>query len=123
MANIKCGMMSASARHPCIYCEGFKNKDGTWTTKRYRSVKNLKENHKKFVQQYNSQKNSAKECMSVFKEPMFTEKSDEETLIIDLLPPAPLHVGKLGPVNKFISEIKKQDPEGLRKFMKAIKEI
>ena len=120
MANIKCGMMSASARHPCIYCEGFKNKDGTWTTKRYRSVKNLKENHKKFVQQYNSQKNSAKECMSVFKEPMFTEKSDEETLIIDLLPPAPLHVGKLGPVNKFISEIKKQDLEGLRKFMKAI---
>ena len=107
LTSIIIGITSHSSKYPCPYGECFKDNHGNWVKGKDRTVKNLTENQMKWCENSMDRKylKKYKNCNNV---PLIT--SEEETPILYLIPPPPLHTLLLGPVNDVIKKLQSLHP-------------
>ena len=112
--NIILGLMECGSRHGCYICKGKKGPDGIWIAGEYRSIENILNDHTLW-QMESGIKNDLKEYFNAIHEPIvkasnakLLENDHSETKTLLLTPIPPLHVIKLGPVNKIWKGLSKK---------------
>ena len=120
LTSIVIGITNHSSKYPCPYGECFKNeRTGQWVRGQDRTLKNLTENQQKW---YNSMaykrrdRSKLKNYKNVEYKPLI--EADEDTPIIELVPPPPLHLLLLGPVNDIIKKLQQLHPPILKHIEK-----
>ena len=104
--NIILGLMECGSRHGCYICKGKKGPDGIWVAGEYRSIENILSDHTLW-QSESGLKKDMKNYFNAIREPIvkasnakLLENDHSETKTLLLTPIPPLHVIRLGPVNK-----------------------
>ena len=104
--NIILGLMECGSRHGCYVCKGKKGPDGIWIAEEYRSIENILNDHT-IWQLESGLKKDLKDYFNTIREPIvkasnakLLENDHSETKTLLLTPIPPLHVIRLGPVNK-----------------------
>ena len=104
--NIILGLMECGSRHGCPFCKGKKGPDGIWIGGVYRTLESILSDHTLWELE-SGQKKDLKEYFNVQYEPIvkaptakLLDNDHSETKTLLLLPIPPLHVIRLGPVNK-----------------------
>lgn len=100
LANIIVGIMSHSSTYPCTWCYA----DDLDKVATYRTVGNILQNYLNW-DAYGRKKNQAKDFKNCIYPPIV--QTDEDQLILDILPPPELHL-MLGVVNKIFDEMLKK---------------
>lgn len=101
LANILTGLMTSASLHPCIWCDALMKELNTCGSRR--TIKNCTDNYSKWCDSGKEKKN-AKHFMNCVNLPVFV--GDENTLILDLIPPPELHL-LLGAVNTLFTHMLK----------------
>ena len=104
--NIILGLMECGSRHGCYICKGKKGPDGIWVAGEYKSIENILSDHTLW-QSESGLKKDMKNYFNAIREPIvkasnakLLENDHSETKTLLLTPIPPLHVIRLGPVNK-----------------------
>ena len=111
LTSIVIGITSHSSKYPCPYGECCKDDEGNWIKGQDRTIKNLTDNQKKWCANSKGTKND-KQNLKKYKNcnflPLIT--SAEETPILYLIPPPPLHTLLLSPVNDVMKKLQSLYP-------------
>ena len=102
LTSIVIGITNYSSKYPCPYGECFKDeKTGQWVKGQDRTIRNLTDNQQKWYQ-----------SMAYKRRDRSTLKNynNEDTPIIQIIPPLPLHLLLLGPVNDIIKKLQELYP-------------
>lgn len=95
-----------------------RDKYGLWTQGEDRTVRNLHEAHTAWVEEGNSLRNNLKNYYNVEYPPIIA--GPDESKIIEIIPPPPLHLIRLGPVNKIMDHLLKICPLGVEEFQEKL---
>ena len=110
LTNIIIGITSHTSKYPCPYGECYKdNKSNEWYKGTDRTIKNLRSNQRKWCEAPARQNDRRllkefKNCENV---PLIS-CDDPDTPILYVIPPPPLHLILLGPVNHIINHLKQR---------------
>ena len=112
LSSIVIGITNHSSKYPCPYGECFKDElTGQWVKGQDRTIKNLTENQKKWYQSV-AYKKGDRTKLKFFKnvehKPLI--EANEDTPIIQLIPPPPLHLLLLGPINDIMRKLQELHP-------------
>ena len=98
--------------YPCPYKECFKDeKSGQWVKGQDRTIRNLTDNQQKWYQSMaykRRDRSKLKNYKNVEYKPLI--EANEDTPIIQIIPPPPLHLLLLGPVNDIIKKLQELYP-------------
>ena len=104
--NIILGLMECGSRHGCPFCKGKKGPDGKWVKGENRTLESIANDHTLWELE-SGEKNELKQYFNAIREPILKapnakllENNYSETKTLLLTPIPPLHVIRLGPVNK-----------------------
>ena len=101
--------------HGCPFCEGYKDqKLGVWIAGCLRTFKSLGEYYTKYTEEGNSKRSNLKFFMSCEEMPLQLMKNQDKMFTLFVLPPDPLHVILLGPVNDVMDKLEQLYPVELR---------
>ena len=104
LINIVLGMQTHSSKYPCPYGQCCLDGSGSWVKGKDRTFASLSENQKSWCLKYgqNRQKRSKlKEYYNVEFQPIISPP-DQDTPVISIIPPPPLHLLLLGRVQKIV---------------------
>ena len=114
--NIILGLMECGSRHGCPFCKGKKGPDGKWIAGEYRTLESILSDHTLWELE-SGVRNDLKEYFNAISEPIvkapnakLLENDLSETKTLLLTPIPPLHVIRLGPVNKIWKGISQKYP-------------
>ena len=114
--NIILGLMECGSRHGCPFCKGKKGPDGKWIAGEYRTLESILSDHTLWELE-SGVRNDLKEYFNAINEPFvkapnakLLENDLSETKTLLLTPIPPLHVIRLGPVNKIWKGISQKYP-------------
>ena len=104
LINMMNGLQSGSSTYPCPYGKCKKpNKTSGWIKGEDRTVKGTTLDNENYKVNGKEIRNNCKFYFNVEKEPLVKPNSDEK--IVDLYPPPPLHLIRLGALNKVYGEL------------------
>ena len=107
--NITLGKQSHSSKHPCSYCNGYFNpKTRRWVKGDAITLKNLRSDRKRWLEETNGDRNRLQEFNNV--EHGALVFFDENSKILVHIPPPQLYVCLLGPVNYIVGKLEKVCP-------------
>lgn len=101
MANILAGIMSHSSMYPCTWCDAAQHQLGEAAV--LRTIGSIIDNYNKW-KDAGAVKDNAKHFMNCIHEPLL--KGDQDTLILDIIPPPELHL-LIGVVNTLFERMQK----------------
>ena len=125
--NIILGLMESGSRHGCPFCKGKKGPDGKWIPGEYRTLESILNDHTLWELE-SGVRNELKEYFNAIHEPILKapnakllENDHSETKTLLLTPIPPLHVIRLGPVNKIWKGLAQKETFGqLDRFEKLL---
>ena len=116
--NIILGLMECGSRHGCPFCKGKKGPDGKWVKGENRTLESIANDHTLWELE-SGEKNELKQYFNAIREPILKapnakllENNYSETKTLLLTPIPPLHVIRLGPVNKIWQGLSQKETFG-----------
>ena len=107
--NITLGKQSHTSKHPCSYCSGyFDLKLRRWIKGDPITLKSLSNDRRRWLEETDGDRSRLQEYNNVEHEALVS--FDNDTKILLKIPPPPLHVCLLGPVNHIIQQMEKVFP-------------
>ncbi len=103
LTNILLGLSSHASKHPCPYGTCYKGPDGIWVSGEQRTFASISNHSENWREQTGGDRKKLKNFFNCEFEPLMVHLGDEPVLVH--LPPPPLHLVDLGPVNNVLHSL------------------